>query len=99
MMTDELPSRLAAARRVAGLSQRAIATILGVSQAAYAGWEMGRREPRLDVLAELAQILNVPPAQLIGGGDAEPTALVARLTLAQVRAVQAVIDAMRSPVG
>jgi transcriptional regulator with XRE-family HTH domain len=43
--TSSLPERLAAARRVLGLSQRKMAVKLGVDPATLMGWEAGRHQP------------------------------------------------------
>ncbi len=60
------PARLTQARRLAGLTKRAIADQLGVSPAAVGQWETGTT-PRLDHLARVAEVLNVPPGFLAAG--------------------------------
>lgn len=44
---------IAAARREAGLSQRALAAAVGTTQSAVSRWERGHDEPRLGRLADL----------------------------------------------
>lgn len=61
------PARLTQARRLAGLTKRAIAHDLAVSPAAVGQWETGTSAPRPDHLARLAQLLDVPPTFLTAG--------------------------------
>lgn len=60
------PARLTQARRLAGLTKRAVADELGVSSAAVGQWEAGTT-PRLDHLARAAELLSVPPSFLASG--------------------------------
>jgi transcriptional regulator with XRE-family HTH domain len=52
-------------RRWLGLSQREVATALGVSDAAYGFWEAGKTELRLSDVRRLAQIFEIPFATLL----------------------------------
>ena len=58
-------------RAKTGLSQAAFATRIGISQAAVAAYEIGRREPTATMLATLAKGLGVPMEDLIDD-DAVP---------------------------
>ena len=60
------PARLTQARRLAGLTKRAVADELGVSPAAVGQWETGTT-PRLDHLARVAEVLGVSPGFLAAG--------------------------------
>ena len=60
------PARLTQARRLAGLTKRAVADALGVSPAAVGQWETGTT-PRLDHLVQLAEVLGVSPGFLAAG--------------------------------
>lgn len=51
-------------------SQLEMASYLGVTQAAYAFWETGKRQPKLDLLAEICQRLNVSSDWMLGLNDA-----------------------------
>lgn len=57
--------RIAARRELADLSQRALAEIMGVSQAAISSWERGERVPRWEQLRELAAAIDAPGEWLV----------------------------------
>lgn len=59
--------RLAAARDHAGLTQRALASRLGVQVATLRKWENDMSEPRANRLSMLAGLLNVSMMWLING--------------------------------
>jgi Zn-dependent peptidase ImmA (M78 family)/DNA-binding transcriptional regulator YiaG len=61
------PARLTQARRLAGLTKKAVAAELGVSAVAVGQWESGTHPPRPDHVGSLAEILKIPPAFLAGG--------------------------------
>jgi len=61
------PARLLQARRLAGLTKRAIASELGISPAAVGQWETGATSPRVDHLDRLADLLDVPAMFLTTG--------------------------------
>ncbi|WP_239339556.1 ImmA/IrrE family metallo-endopeptidase [Frankia sp. CiP3] len=61
------PARLTQARRLAGLTKRAVADHLLVSPVAVGQWEAGTHTPRPDHVARLADLLGVPPAFLAAG--------------------------------
>jgi Zn-dependent peptidase ImmA (M78 family)/transcriptional regulator with XRE-family HTH domain len=61
------PARLTQARRLAGLTKRAIARTLDVSAVAVGQWESGMHPPRPDHVGRLAELLDVPPAFLAAG--------------------------------
>jgi transcriptional regulator with XRE-family HTH domain len=55
---ESLPERLATARRRLGLSQRKMASKLGVDPATLVGWEAGRHQPTgksLDLIVRVLQ--------------------------------------------
>ena len=49
-----------------GLSQKAVATFLEVSERAYQHYELGTREPNIDTLVKLADLFNVSLDYLCG---------------------------------
>ena len=59
-------ARLVELRNAAGLSQRDLADILGVTQQAVAFWEYWNKPPRSDVLAKLAKVLGVSIETILG---------------------------------
>ena len=63
--------RLAAARKRAGISQRELAKILGVSYGAVGNWESGLSTPDPDTIAKIARALRVSADELVGTADAD----------------------------
>lgn len=61
------PNRLLQARRLAGLTKRAIAADAGVSPAAVGQWESGAAAPKANHVAGLAELLDVQPAFFAAG--------------------------------
>jgi transcriptional regulator with XRE-family HTH domain len=70
---DIFSQRLIEARKDLGLSQRALAAKLGISQGAYKGYELiGEkygREPSLETLKNISAILDVSLDYLVGLED------------------------------
>ncbi|MEV0287949.1 XRE family transcriptional regulator [Kribbella sp. NPDC050820] len=60
-------ARLTQARRLAGLTKKAVADQLGVSPVAVGQWEAGTHPPRPDHIVGLAEALDVPAAFLAAG--------------------------------
>ena len=57
------------ARLKSGLTQAQVAEKLGVSQAQYARWESGGRNPKNDTLEKLAEVFGVGADTLKGRDD------------------------------
>lgn len=51
-------------------SQAEMASYLNVTQASYSYWETGKRQPKLDLLAEICQRLNVSTDWILGLNNA-----------------------------
>ena len=64
--------RLAAIRKAKGFTQATLAERLGVEQPTVQRWEVGKREPDLAQLFELAKVLEVEPGSLIDDSIAVP---------------------------
>ena len=62
-------SRLLSLRSSAGLSQRALADVLGLTNPAIAMLERGKRSPSFEVLLALADYFNVSLDYLCGRSD------------------------------
>ncbi|MGN0999442.1 MAG: helix-turn-helix domain-containing protein [Faecousia sp.] len=65
-----LGARIAALRREAGLSQAELSKRLGISASAMGMYEQGRREPPLDIVVSLSEILQVSTDYLLTGKPA-----------------------------
>ena len=64
-MNVEIAERLAARRKLAGLSQEALAEKLGVSRQAVSKWEQGAADPRTSNLLGLAKLYGVSAEELL----------------------------------
>lgn len=62
----EFSDRLKILRKQKGLTQKEIAKLIGVYQGSYANWENGKREPKLEIIVQLAKILDTTPNELLG---------------------------------
>lgn len=91
-MTDLLGKRIAALRKVKGLSQGQLAEQLNISPSAIGMYEQGRRAPSLDIIVTLAKTFCVSTDFLLIG---EPTihALDDALTY------QKLLNSCLSPIG
>lgn len=54
-------------RQEKGITQKEIAEILGISQAAYSLYEKGQREPKYEMLEKIADFFNVSVGFLVSG--------------------------------
>lgn len=66
----EFGRRLASIRQNSKLSQSQIAQKLNIAQSTYAGYEKGVRKIPLEIIVQLSKILNISPAVLILGDEA-----------------------------
>jgi len=62
MMEKFYPEKLKKKRREKGLTQEAIAELIGVHPVSYARWESGDRQPKGKYIVKLAEILGVHPS-------------------------------------
>ena len=82
-------ARIAALRRQAGLSQAELARVLAISPSAVGMYEQGRREPSLQLVANMARILEVSTDYLITGiPRPEEKAAVENLLLGRIHAAR-----------
>lgn len=61
--------RIKHARRLAGLTQKELAEMLGVVPSMIGQYETGARKPKLDTVQKLARSLNVSTDYLLGESD------------------------------
>lgn len=59
------------ARKNAGLSQRAVADELGITDVAVCMWETGRTRPRASLLPKLAALYRCTVDELLSGNEGE----------------------------
>lgn len=60
----DLAARLKEARKAAGLTQDQLAAECGLATITIRQYELGKRQPRYETLAKIAEILRVNPADL-----------------------------------
>lgn len=65
-MGDRFCENLKEARINSGLSQKEVAEQLGVAKSTYSLYESGRREPDVERIKKLAQIIGVSSDALLG---------------------------------
>ena len=65
MLHQLFQQRLKDERANRGLTQAAMARLLGVSQPAYASWESGPNEPTLGTIEKLAEVLEIEAFELL----------------------------------
>ncbi len=58
--------KLKEARERAGLTQKEIALSLGVSVQSVSNWEVGNREPSIEVILKICNLCNVSADSLLG---------------------------------
>jgi len=64
--------RLRHAREASGMSQKLMASRLGVKSATVGKWESGKEDPRANRLQMIASLLNVPLLWLLAGSQQVP---------------------------
>lgn len=57
------------ARKNKGLSQKELASLLGLQMSTVSLYELNKREPKFDTIEQIAQILDVPTSWLFGQTD------------------------------
>ena len=65
-MSDRFSENLKIARLRAGLSQKEVARLVGVASSTYSLYESGNREPNIDTIKRMADILNASADELLG---------------------------------
>ena len=66
MYVEVFTSRLKNAREYNGFTQTEVAKALKISQSTYAGYEGGRTEPHLELVAMISKLYNVSTDWLLG---------------------------------
>lgn len=84
----ELGNILAQLRKEKGLSQRELATSLGVSNGAVAMWETNRRQPDIEMLIRIAQFYNVSIDYLSGNIQVLSTTKMQNLSSTEIKLIK-----------
>ena len=75
-MGDNFNENLRDAREQKGLSQKEVAEKIGVAKSTYSLYESGNREPNVQTIKKISDVLNVSADKLLGI-DNEPMTLAA----------------------
>lgn len=67
-MTNNLGKKISELSMQQGISQRDLATMIGVTETTISRYIKGTREPKIEILSNLATVLNVTVDDLIGDG-------------------------------
>lgn len=65
-MKSNLPNMLKQVRKEKDITQTEIAEVLGISQKVYSTYEVGTREPNIDILIKMADYFGVSIDFLVG---------------------------------
>ncbi len=65
----EFKEKIKELRNEKGLTQKQVATLIGTTDSCYRNYELGIREPSLDILKKLCQALDASADYLIGLSD------------------------------
>ena len=66
MYTEVFPSRLKKARKEYDLTQTEVAKLLKINRVTYTNYELGKREPNLEMLAMMSKLFSVTTDWLVG---------------------------------
>ena len=75
-MGDNFNENLKNARERKGMSQKDVAEEIGVAKSTYSLYESGNREPNVQTIKRIADVLNVSADDLLGLND-EPLTIAA----------------------
>lgn len=75
-MGENFNENLKEARIKSGLSQKEVSENIGVAKSTYSLYESGNREPNVNMIKKIADVLNVSADTLLGI-DEEPTTMAA----------------------
>ncbi len=75
-MGDNFNENLKNARERKGISQKDVAEKIGVAKSTYSLYESGNREPNVQTIKKIADVLNVSADDLLGLSD-EPMTIAA----------------------
>ena len=68
----QIGSRIKEARLAKGIKQNKMAELLGISVSTYSNYENNYREPKLDIIHQICEILGLELDELLGLSQFEP---------------------------
>ena len=95
-MIKDLPMKLKDLRKKHSLSQKQVATRLGVSPSIISGYETGERTPSIEVLLSLAYLYQCSTDYLLGKENNTPKMMIDTdgLSDEQISAIQNLINSI-----
>lgn len=100
-MGDNFNENLKVARERKGMTQKEVADSIGVAKSTYSLYESGGREPNVQTIKKLANVLNASSDDLLGlTSDPHPLTIAAHFegdsfTEAEMDEIQSYIDYVR----
>ena len=70
-MKERIGNRISKLMKESGYTQKELATMIGVTESAMSRYLNNEREPKIEVIANLATALNTTSDYLISGKDAD----------------------------
>lgn len=72
MTNGDIGSKIKAARKAAHMGQAELGEAIGIGKSSISEWESGKRSPDIDKVKDIAKVLNVTPAYLMGWDEPSP---------------------------
>lgn len=72
MTNGDIGSKIKAARKAAHMGQAELGEAIGIGKSSISEWESGKRSPDIDKVKDIAKVLNVTPAYLMGWNEPFP---------------------------
>ena len=72
MTNGDIGSKIKAARKAAHMGQAELGEAIGIGKSSISEWESGKRSPDIDKVKDIAKVLNVKPAYLMGWDEPSP---------------------------
>lgn len=72
MTNGDIGSKIKAARKAAHMGQAELGEAIGIGKSSISEWESGKRSPDIDKVKDIAKVLNVTPAYLMGWNEPSP---------------------------
>lgn len=68
-LTEKIAQKIFAARKASGMTQKQVATLLGISEGQFAHYEKGRAEPSINLIYQMCLLFNASFDEWLGISD------------------------------